>query len=54
MHDEVGKTVKEMLDAGSRYVNLEKSLGIGVVFILGKDLAETVYYVLSPRLNPAC
>jgi len=40
-YDQVEETVKEMLDAGSRYKNLEKSLGLGIVFVLGKDLAES-------------
>ncbi|KAJ9500068.1 hypothetical protein H2202_004459 [Exophiala xenobiotica] len=37
----VENTMKEMLDAGSRYNNLEKALGEGVVFILGKDISES-------------
>jgi hypothetical protein len=39
-HD-VEETVKDMLDAGSRYKNLEKSLGVGIIFVLGKDIAES-------------
>lgn len=34
-------TVREMLDAGSRYKNLELALGDGVLFVLGKDIAES-------------
>jgi hypothetical protein len=35
---QVENTMKEMLDAGSRYNNLEKALGEGVVFVLGMDV----------------
>lgn len=34
-------TLQSMRDAGSRYRNLEKALGQGVVFMLGKELPET-------------
>jgi hypothetical protein len=30
-----------MLDAGSRYKNLEKALGEGVLFVLGHEISET-------------
>lgn len=39
--DHVESTVKDMLDAGSRYKNLERALGEGALFLLGKDLAES-------------
>ncbi len=38
----VENTVKDMLDAGSRYNNLEKALGEGVLFVLGKGLSESL------------
>ena len=41
--EEVVKTVQEMEDAGSRYKNLERVLGPGIVFVLGKDIPETQY-----------
>jgi hypothetical protein len=34
-------TVKDMIDAGSRYINIENRLGKGAVFVLGTKLAET-------------
>jgi hypothetical protein len=34
-------TVKEMVDAGSRYKNIEKTLGKGAIFVLGTEIAET-------------
>jgi hypothetical protein len=43
VHTEVENTVREMLDAGSRYINLENALGPGTVFVLGKDLSESLY-----------
>jgi chemotaxis receptor (MCP) glutamine deamidase CheD len=39
--DQVEAVVKEMLDAGSRYKNLEKALGEGVLFVLGQEISET-------------
>lgn len=39
--EEVAKTAQEMEDAGSRYKNLERALGTGIVFVLGKDIPET-------------
>lgn len=38
---DVQKTVEAMLDFGSRYKNLEASLGKGICFILGCDLPES-------------
>jgi hypothetical protein len=32
-----------MTDAGHRYQNIEKSLGIGSTFVLGKDTPESAY-----------
>jgi len=37
----VKRTMELMLEAGSRYRNIEKSLGKGVVFLLGVGLAES-------------
>jgi hypothetical protein len=34
-------TVKDMIDAGSRYKNIENALGKGAIFVLGTDIAET-------------
>lgn len=39
--DDVEETVKDMLNAGSRYKNLEIPLGAGITFVLGKDIAES-------------
>lgn len=36
-------TVTAMSDAGSRYRNLERVLGPGVIFVLGKELPESQY-----------
>jgi hypothetical protein len=36
-------TVKEMIDAGSRYKNIENTLGKGAIFVLGTEIAETQY-----------
>ena len=39
---EIGRTVKFMAEAGSRYRNIDKSLKIqGVVFLLGTGLGES-------------
>ncbi|KIW58024.1 hypothetical protein PV05_02576 [Exophiala xenobiotica] len=45
----VENTVKDMLDAGSRYNNLEKALGEGVLFVLGKGLSESLWTKLLPK-----
>jgi hypothetical protein len=37
----VEDTFKEMLDAGSRYRNLQKSLGPGIIFVLGMTIPES-------------
>jgi hypothetical protein len=34
-------TVRDMIDAGSRYKNIEKVLGKGAIFVLGTEIAET-------------
>jgi hypothetical protein len=34
--EDVVKTAQEMEDAGSRYKNLERALGLGIIFILGR------------------
>jgi hypothetical protein len=39
--DQVEAVVKDMLGAGSRYKNLEKALGKGVLFVLGQDISES-------------
>jgi len=41
-------TVKEMTDAASRYKNIEKTLGLGTVLVLGASLTES-QYVISKR-----
>ena len=38
---EVESTVREMVDKGSRYINLENFLGLGVLFVLGQGISET-------------
>lgn len=38
---EIEKTVKAMLDHGSRYRNMEKALGMGICLILGCYLPES-------------
>ena len=40
-YHQVETVVKEMLEAGSRYKNLEKALGKGVLFVLGQDISES-------------
>ena len=46
-HDakELKVRVQEMINAGSRYRNLEKKLGSGVVFLLGTDIPESSYAI---------
>ena len=34
-------TVNDMIDAGSRYKNIENTLGNGAIFVLGTEIAET-------------
>jgi hypothetical protein len=33
--------VKDMIEAGSRYKNIENALGKGAIFVLGTEIAET-------------
>jgi hypothetical protein len=47
-------TVTAMNDAGSRYRNLEKVLGPGVIFVLGNELPESQYVVKSTDLANVC
>jgi len=35
------RTISKMIDAGSRYRNLEKHIGMGAALGLGTDVAET-------------
>lgn len=37
----VQKHVEDMLNHGSRYLNIEANLGHGICFVLGCDLPET-------------
>jgi len=50
---QVESTVKEMLDAGSKYRNLERVLGDGVLFVLGQDIAESYWTKLLPKSGSA-
>ncbi len=40
-HKELISTVSLMINAGSRYKNIDRVLGNGSYFVLGKDFAET-------------
>jgi len=40
---EVGCTISHMVDVGSRYKNLEKSLGVGVALVVGCQIADSTY-----------
>jgi len=42
-------TVNHMIDAGSRYKNIERVLGVGVILALGKDISETTWTRLLPK-----
>jgi hypothetical protein len=35
------RLITNMVDAGSRYRNLEKSIGLGAALVLGTELSET-------------
>ena len=37
----VKETVNQMIAAGSRYRNIENSLGVGCALVLGKDVPES-------------
>jgi hypothetical protein len=39
--EEVHTTLAAMIDAGYRYQNLEKSIGMGIALVLGRKLSET-------------
>lgn len=39
-YEKVERTVAKMLNAGSRYRNLEHHLGSGLCFVLGTDVTE--------------
>lgn len=45
--EELSKKVHWMVDAGSRYMNIEKSLGPGAFLVLGKEMSETTYIAFS-------
>ena len=36
-------TANQMIDAGSRYHNLEMSLGLGIALVLGCKVADSTY-----------
>ena len=38
---ELEHTISAMIDAGQKYLYLEKALGLGVCFVLGIELSET-------------
>lgn len=37
----VTATMKDMIDGGSRYNNIENALGKGAIFVLGTEISET-------------
>ena len=41
--NELKDTIQEMIAAGSRYRNIEKELGLGIVFVLGTEVPESSY-----------
>lgn len=41
--DKLARKVKAMISAGSYYKNIEKTLGIGSVLVLGRDSPETTF-----------
>jgi hypothetical protein len=41
--EDLSKQVHWMVNAGGRYINIEKSLGTGSFLVLGKDISETTY-----------
>ena len=43
----VEKHVGDMLSHGSRYLNIEANLGHGICFVLGCDLPETQYVIVT-------
>lgn len=38
-----------LIDAGSRYLCLEEELGVGSIFLLGQDIPDNVYVILTHR-----
>jgi len=46
---EIEKTVKAMLDHGSRYRNMEKALGTGICLVLGCYLPESYWKKLMKK-----
>jgi hypothetical protein len=50
--DEVRNTMEKMIAAGSRYKNLEASLGPGVAFVFGKEVSESALaFIMSLDVN---
>ena len=43
----IQKHVEEMLNRGSRYLNIEANMGVGICFVLGCDLPETKYVLMD-------
>lgn len=44
--EDIETIVSDMINAGSRYKNLEQSLNPGFTLVLGTDVSETVLVVL--------
>lgn len=51
----VEKCIDDMLNLGSRYINIEGAMGRGICLVLGCDLPESQYviYVLPMSASPA-
>ena len=45
--DEIQQEIANMISCGTRYINLELSLGIGSCLVLGNVVAESMYDYLE-------
>ncbi|KAF2170532.1 hypothetical protein M409DRAFT_19352 [Zasmidium cellare ATCC 36951] len=50
--EKVESTMKDMVNWGHRYKNLEKTLGKGICLVLGTQLSETLWYKILPKSGP--
>lgn len=56
-HDDIKNLVNGMLDAGSRFKNMEQAVHMGIALVLGKDIPDSMYvtpslsYIPSPNFQ---
>lgn len=48
--EEIVNEIQTMIDAGSRYRNIEKQIGTAATFVMGTALSESLYVLSHPLL----